>query len=147
MKKVVLIIALLGFTLGVGAQDPLNHITNEIDHIGADIDLFDAVDFEYQEDYQSDFRSRLNEEEITVELFPNPVTDYLVVRLECGCEFENVRITILDHNGTQVYGVRGEVMHEGQKRLVIPFSDLPKGNYYLLLHYEGGIQTRKIVKA
>jgi hypothetical protein len=146
MKKTATLIAILGLTMAVWAQDPIEQFTDDQDHVTNDYDLY-YEDVEYNDAIEPMYRQSLAEEDLQVELFPNPVTDNLIVRLECGCDFENVRFTVLDYNGVQVYSVRGEVMHEGVKRLVIPFTELSKGNYYLLIHFEGGVVTRKIVKA
>lgn len=147
MKKTFTILAIAGLSLSLWAQDPVEQFIDDKDHIAADIDLYNSKDVEYRDAFEPDCRQTLQVEDLEIELFPMPVTDQLIVRLLCACDFNNVRITLLDHSGVQVYGIRGDVMHEGIKRLVIPFNDLPRGNYYLLIHYEGGFTSRKVVKA
>ncbi|KRP08958.1 MAG: hypothetical protein ABR95_03865 [Sphingobacteriales bacterium BACL12 MAG-120813-bin55] len=147
MKRTLTILALAGLSWSLWAQDPVEQFMEDKDHIAADIDLYNFDDMEYRTTADWDNRQTLQVEDLEIELFPMPVTDQLIVRLLCACDFNNVRITLLDHNGMQVFGMRGDVMHEGIKRLVIPFNDLPRGNYYLLIHYEGGVTTRKVVKA
>lgn len=119
------------------AQNP--PVGEDSDHISRDIDLFQSEPEDYDYFYG-------DEPMISVEIFPVPVQDFLTIRITCGCDLQNVRITVLDHEGLQVYGVRGDTMSEGDKRLVIPFTDLPPGNYYIWIQHEDGMITRKILK-
>jgi hypothetical protein len=137
MKKITTTLLFAALATGVWAQ--IQPVGDDSDHISRDIDLFQAEPSEFDFLYGDD-------PILSVDIYPVPVQDFLTIRITCGCDLQNVRITVLDHEGLQVYGVRGDSMSEGDKRLVIPFNDLPPGNYYIWIQHEDGMITRKILK-
>ncbi|HAE14812.1 MAG: hypothetical protein H6548_01725 [Chitinophagales bacterium] len=137
MKRYLTYIMLLFWLIPVQSQIPDNQI-------GSDQEVFsqDPVDFDM---FMTD---ELGNEEapLIVQMYPVPVQDYLVVRLSCRYTLHNVRITVLDRQGYQVFGMRGEEMGPGTKRVVIPFEELPAGNYYIWIQYEEGMVTRQVIR-
>lgn len=83
-----------------------------------------------------------NNEENTVALFPNPVKDYIEVRIVGS--FPTLTVSVFD-----VYGNRmlpKTILYEGNQIIQLPMGELPVGSYYLRIWNGREIQTMPFVK-
>jgi hypothetical protein len=81
---------------------------------------------------------------ITLELFPNPVTDVLRVQVPSDRK-ETTRIMIVDAEGKQVH-IRSLQLNEGINAISLPVSHLPRGTYYLIVETESGKRSGSFIK-
>jgi Concanavalin A-like lectin/glucanases superfamily/Secretion system C-terminal sorting domain len=81
---------------------------------------------------------------ITLQLFPNPVSDVLQVQLPSG-QKETVNITITDAAGKSVYFKPLQVS-EGINAISIPVQHFSKGTYYLVIDNKEGRQSKAFIK-
>ena len=81
---------------------------------------------------------------ITIELFPNPVSDVLQVQLPSR-QKGTVQITITDAAGRQVY-LKQQQINEGNNAISIPVQHFAKGTYYLVIDNQEGRQSKTFIK-
>jgi hypothetical protein len=81
---------------------------------------------------------------ITLELFPNPVSDMLQVQLPSK-QKETVQVTITDAAGKSVFS-KTQLINEGNNAISIPVQQLPKGMYYLVVDNQDGRQAKPFIK-
>jgi hypothetical protein len=81
---------------------------------------------------------------ITLELFPNPVSDMLQVQLP-SVRKETVQITITDAVGRTFY-IKQQSLNEGNNAISIPVMQLSKGTYYLIIETQDGRQSKPFIK-
>ena len=84
----------------------------------------------------------LTETEVTV--FPNPVTDYISVRLPVT-ESGEVKIKLLDQLGQEVVGQK-EYLSKGSHTRSIDVSQVPTGMYLLHVSTPSGISSKMLIK-
>lgn len=86
------------------------------------------------------------EEALSFELFPNPVSEHLNISLR-NPSSGPMLISILDMSGRELYA-RRQVQQLGEELLLIDVSNLAKGSYVILLQPEGATAVQRIfVKA
>ncbi|MEO1437642.1 MAG: GEVED domain-containing protein, partial [Bacteroidota bacterium] len=78
-------------------------------------------------------------------LFPNPVVDYLKVRLVAPMDASAVQIRIMDVSGTQHF-YQGTEVGKGQHEIGMDVSRLPSGSYLLNLLINDQVYTEKFIK-
>ena len=81
---------------------------------------------------------------ITLQLFPNPVTDILQVQIP-ATKKETVTILITDAAGKTVYSKKQQ-LSEGNNAASIPVQHLPEGTYLLIINGKAGRQTKLFIK-
>lgn len=86
-------------------------------------------------------------EVIDVEIFPNPVRDYVSIKIKTS-NISNISIDILNELGQKVSSYSIEVNSGNQQTQVqeVDMSHLAKGIYYVRLMSKEKIHTKKIVK-
>ena len=81
---------------------------------------------------------------ITIQIFPNPVTDVLQVQIPSS-QKEAIKIAVADAAGRIIFERNMEVA-EGNNAASIPVQQLPKGNYYLVVDNREGRQAKPFIK-
>lgn len=75
----------------------------------------------------------------TYKLYPNPVTNYL--RIDFENEFSPSRVQLVDYSGKPIQEFKNP-----NNYLVVDFSRLPAGLYFLIIEGNNQIYTEKIIK-
>ena len=92
-----------------------------------DCDELSGLTFDFEYD-------AVNENEMNVNVYPNPAADYLTVNAE------NIsHITVINTLGQVVSDMKAE-----GNEVRVDVSQLPAGNYFVKVRTEGKIRTRKI---
>lgn len=81
---------------------------------------------------------------LTLQLFPNPVSDVLQVQLPASKK-ESAKIMILDAAGKQHY-VQTLLLNEGINAVSVPVTQLAKGAYYFIAENSGERQSKMFIK-
>jgi hypothetical protein len=81
---------------------------------------------------------------ITLELFPNPVSDVLQVQLPSQRK-ETVQIFITDAAGRRVYS-KHQQLNEGNNAISLSVQQLSRGTYYLIMENQEGRQSKSFIK-
>lgn len=81
---------------------------------------------------------------ITIQIFPNPVTDVLQVQIP-SLHKETIKVSVADAAGRIIYERNMEVA-EGNNAASIPVQQLPKGNFYLVVDNREGRQAKPFIK-
>lgn len=92
----------------------------------------DDISFEF------DYTSVRSDEKISMKLYPNPATDYMVLSLENQTDLYDV--TLYDINGKQIRQLKSLT---GNTRLAV--DDLSAGTYFLKVQQSGNTTVRKFV--
>lgn len=85
-----------------------------------------------------------NENLYTLQVFPNPVNDFLQVQFPVA-KREAVQINITDAAGKIVYSKQIQ-LSEGNNAASIPVHHLPKGMYYLIVDGSNGRQSKTFIR-
>ncbi|MEI2739020.1 MAG: LamG-like jellyroll fold domain-containing protein [Chitinophagaceae bacterium] len=85
-----------------------------------------------------------NENLFTLQVFPNPVNDFLQVQFPVA-KREAVQINITDAAGKIVYSKQIQ-LSEGNNAASIPVHHLPKGMYYLIVDGSNGRQSKTFIR-
>jgi hypothetical protein len=85
-----------------------------------------------------------NEILISIQVFPNPVSDVLQVQLPSDKK-EKVNIIITDAAGKSVY-FKPLQLNEGNNAISIPVQHLSKGTYYLVIDNQESRQSKVFIK-
>lgn len=80
----------------------------------------------------------------TLQVFPNPVNDFLQVQFPVA-KREAVQINITDAAGKIVYSKQIQ-LSEGNNAASIPVHHLPKGMYYLIVEGSNGRQSKTFIR-
>ena len=81
---------------------------------------------------------------LTLQVFPNPVSDVLQVQFPLSKK-EAVQINITDAAGKTVYTKQLQ-LNEGNNAVSIPVHHLPKGMYYLVVDGSSGRQSKTFIR-
>ena len=81
---------------------------------------------------------------LSLQLFPNPVSDLLQIQLPASREMTST-LRIMDATGKQVL-IQSLQTNEGRNALSIPVSHLITGTYYLVIDNEEGRQSKTFIK-
>ncbi|MFN8239687.1 MAG: T9SS type A sorting domain-containing protein [Bacteroidales bacterium] len=76
-----------------------------------------------------------------IQPYPNPVTDYLNIKL-WGQEPREFRITIWNLQGVTLYDIKREYIQPYTEILEVPVSKFPVGIYLLRVYSKDGVQNR-----
>lgn len=79
-------------------------------------------------------------EDSPVQLFPNPASEMVSVRLEEGHQFNNLRV--MNAQGKLVYT---QQIQEGQQMLTLDLSNRPKGLYFISVEGNNNVALTKLV--
>jgi len=81
---------------------------------------------------------------LTINVFPNPTSDYFNVSFELE-KANNIRITLLDLTGKEVLEIFNDFTAEGVFSKTINTENFVKGVYFLQILIEGKYTTKKII--
>ena len=81
----------------------------------------------------------------TINLFPNPTTDYLNLTIEVQTSI-TLTTRLIDLSGKTVEVFDNQALNSGTHQLRYDISHLPNGIYNLILSSEKGIIGRQVVK-
>lgn len=87
---------------------------------------------------------RENSASFSVNLFPNPVKDEMIVELNL-LKPENVKVDIINASGQKIYSITLKQI-TGFYRKSLDLKDQPNGIYYLQVITDGVMMSRKIIK-
>jgi hypothetical protein len=82
---------------------------------------------------------------IGIELFPNPVSEYLIVNVDLNAATE-LELHLFDNNGKLVFQKPDIDAISGIFNVNIPMESFSAGNYYLRIKTASGIKTMKVLK-
>jgi hypothetical protein len=94
--------------------------------------------------YSRVIAARNDQSLITLQLFPNPVSDLLQVQLLSDRK-ESVTVSIVDASGKSVFS-KPQPVTEGSNAISIPVNQLSKGIYYLIITNREGRQSKSFIK-
>ena len=101
--------------------------------------LFDAP-FNY---YTGGLEKQDGSDDRLVKIYPNPVVQTATIEFELR-KGETVEISVVDIMGQALTMVAYPLYPEGKQQLRVDFSNHPSGIYFVVLHTENNLYTRKI---
>ena len=85
-----------------------------------------------------------NVAENSVQLFPNPVKDYLTIQMNILNEVQ-IQYSVIDPLGRELYKINRGVVPAGQKDYIIDFAELNNGIYYISIEIGSQHIVEKII--
>lgn len=80
----------------------------------------------------------------SIEIFPNPVSDYLTLQINTSME-EQIQYSVIDPLGRELYKTNKGVVSAGQKDYTIDLSALNPGIYYISIEVGSQETIKKII--
>ncbi len=80
-----------------------------------------------------------------IQIFPNPVKDYLQIQVESKQTAEQVHFQLLSLDGRILQSKQQDIF-EGKQTLLMNIAQLPSGMYWLKIQQQNGVISKKIVK-
>ena len=106
-------------------------IGNDVVFVGFESDTTTSVQF-------------LQNEEIALTVFPNPVTDQSYIQFELENDID-LNLQIMDNQGRLIKTLLTGSQPSGKHKVLLAGSDLPSGIYHLSLQTKSATVTRKLV--
>lgn len=88
--------------------------------------------------------SSLLQDDIQLNVFPNPMRDWATIHFTC--ENEWVKLSVFDAMGNEVRKVMNQKLQPGEHQLRFDSNGLPAGSYYIRLQLSGRQKTKRLVK-
>jgi uncharacterized repeat protein (TIGR01451 family) len=85
------------------------------------------------------------QEKIKLDLYPNPLRDFLNIQIEAVTVLNELNLQILSADG-RILQSRQETILPGQQLIGMDVNTLPAGIYFLKVQHEGGVISKKIIK-
>ncbi len=80
-------------------------------------------------------------------IHPNPVKDFINIEFSDNLSTGNTVIELYNTNGRKVKEMFNDIIHEKDiKKIHTDISDLPKGNYYVMVNCNGRKLVKQIIK-
>ena len=86
-----------------------------------------------------------NQDEIKVELFPNPMFDTVQIKLEIPAG--HTKISLFDTIGHEIQVLSNQKFTAGVHHLNIDLRDQPAGSYFVRLQTKFGVKVKRLMKA
>lgn len=93
-----------------------------------------------------DVKDEINSENIEMEVYPNPSSDFFTVKLNLK-ESNQISLYITDYLGNEIMAVADEIFTSGSHEVSFPIYDIPSGNYFVRLEFDKKFITKKFIIA